>query len=92
MPAGSHLRVYIDMTDPCFDKMFLASEPDTCINRLADRGHSFLILTAARVVLLHRHEDVVNIDFHLLDKLDFKRNIVCDVLFFGFAFFTIFIV
>ena len=80
------------MADPSFDKMFLASESNTCINRLANRGQNFLILTAARVVLLHRHEDVVNIDFHLLDKLDFKRNIVCDVLFLGFAFFAIFIV
>ena len=75
-----------------FNEFFLTAELNACINRFPDRSKNFFVLTVAIMILLNQHQYVVNIDFHLLDKFDFKFNIVCNIFFFGIAFSTVLIV
>lgn len=57
----------------------LATKLGACVDCLAYCDENFLILTMGIVVLGYKHKDVVNIDFDLLDKLDFKYNIINNI-------------
>ena len=55
------------------------------IDRPADGNQDFFIFAVAVMIFFNQHQDVVYIDFYLLNQLDFKFNIVPDILFFGIA-------
>ena len=44
------------------------------------------------MIFFNQHQDVVDIDLHLLDKLNFKFNIIRDIFFFSFIFSTVLII
>lgn len=49
-------------------------------------GFPSLLQSPSFEVGLHQHQDVINIDFNLLDKFDFKNHIVADGFPFRFGF------
>lgn len=59
-----------------------AAQLDAGVNRFIGGGEDF-IGTVGIVTLVNKHEGVIYVDFDLLDKLNFKYNIIVDVLFFG---------
>ena len=80
------------MADKCFDELFLAAKLHTCIYRLADGGKDFFIFTVAVVIFFNQHQYVVDIDFHLLNQLDFKFDIVRNIFLFCIALFAVLVV
>src|SRR5690606_28255457 len=69
----------IDSGDKRLYQLFFASKLRTCINCLLDGDQNFFILTMSIMILFHQHEDVVNVNFNLLNKLNFKYDIVNDI-------------
>ena len=53
------------------------------IHGFLNRNEHFFIIAVGIVILLDENENVVNIDFNLLDEFNFKNNVVGDVLFFA---------
>ena len=79
-PVGEYIIIIIDVSDKRLDQILLASQLRARINSAADIDNNLLVFAVAVLVLLDEHEDIVDVDFDLLDQLDLKHNIVCDVL------------
>ena len=91
-PIINDLRIDIDLTDKCFDEFFLTAQLHTRIDRLADRSEYFFVLAVAIVIFFDQHQYVVDVDFYLLNQLDFEFDIVCNIFLFCIAFFAVLVV
>ena len=71
-----------------FNEVFLVAQAGTGVHGPCDAGADFRTFfgTLLLEVGLHQHQDVVNIDFNLFDKFDFKNHIVVDGFPFRFGF------
>ena len=77
-PVVIYLSSRIDGRNKVFNQVFLAAQLHTGIHGLADVNKDFFILAVAIVILGNQHKDIVNIDFHLTDKLHLENYIVID--------------
>lgn len=69
----------VHVSDEGLDQLFLAAQLGTGVNRAANIDDDLLILAVAVLVLLDEHEDIVDVDLDLLDQLDLKDDILCDI-------------
>ena len=75
--------IRIDGRNEPVDQLFLAAQLGTRPNDTVNHADDALIRAVRRVVLLHEHEDVVDVNVHLTDELQLEHDIVVDVLLLG---------
>ena len=80
-----HIIHVIDTGDKCLNELLLAPQFGAGIHRLLDGNKDFLIITVGIVVLLYQHQDIINVDLDLADQLNFKDDIIGNVLFLAFC-------
>ena len=81
LPIAVNIRCGVDRTNKAVDQVLFAAQLDAGVNRPVDGSHDAFILAVRLVVLHDEHQNVVNVDLHLPDELDFKGNIIVDVFF-----------
>ena len=82
-PFKQHVRCIVDACDEGFNQRLLAAQFWAGIHGFLNRNEHFFIIAVGIVILLDENENVVNIDFNLLDEFNFKNNVVGDILFFA---------
>ena len=73
-------RVGCHLVDELLDELLLVAKVGTRLDALDDLDDNLLVGAVALVVLVDEHEDVGDIDLHLLDELDLELDVVVDVL------------
>src|SRR5699024_350006 len=63
------------------DLFFLGAQLQTGTDGLINGHQNFLILAVVLSILLHQHQNVVNVDLHLLDQFHLKNNIIHNTVF-----------
>lgn len=79
-PVLHHLGIRIDGREEAVDQLLLAPELGARSDGAVDRADDALIRAVRRVVLLHEHENIVDVNVHLTDELQLEHDIVVDVL------------
>ena len=73
------------LVDEVLDEVPLVAQARAGVDRAADLGADLLVVAVAMLVavLLHEHQDVVDVDLDLLDELDLEDDVVDDRLLLG---------
>ena len=69
----------ICVSDEGLDQLLLAAQLGAGVNRAADIDDNLFIFAIAVFVLLDEHEDIIDVDLDLLDQLDLKDDVLCDI-------------
>lgn len=85
MPLSHHIVHIVNSRNKCFDQLLLTAKFRASIHRFLDGNKNLFVLTVRIVVLFHKHQDVIDVNLNLANKLHLKDNIVRDVLFFSFV-------
>ena len=80
VPLGHHVVHLVDTRDKVFDQLLFAAQLGAGIHGTADGNEHFLVVAVGIVVLLHQHEDVIDVDLDLADEFHLKDDVVGDVL------------
>ena len=80
VPLGHHIIHIVDARNKVFDQALFAAQFGAGIHSAADGDEHFLVVAVGIVVLLHQHEDVIDVDLDLADEFHFKDDVVGDVL------------
>ena len=70
----------ICVSDEGLDQLLLAAQLGAGVYRATDIDDDLFILAVSVLVLLDEHEDIIDVDLDLLDQLDFKDDILGDIL------------
>ena len=81
VPLGHHIIHIIDTGNKGLDELLLAPQFGAGIHRLLYGDQDLLVITVGIVVLLHQHQDIVDIDLDLADQLDLKDDVIRNILF-----------
>ena len=84
-PLQQYVRHVIDALNEGFNQCFLAAQLRAGIHGFLNGDQHFFIVAMGIMVFFNQHQDIVDIDLYLLYQLNFKDNIVCDVLFVAFG-------
>ena len=79
MPLIHDIIHIIDSCNKSFNELFLTAQLWTRINRLIDGYQHFLVFAVCIMILLYKHEDIININFYLPDQFNFKYHIICNI-------------
>ena len=79
MPLIHNIVHIIDSCNKGFNKLFLAAQLRAGINRFIDGYQHFLIFTVGIMILLYKHQNIINVDFYLPDQFNFKHHIICNI-------------
>ena len=88
-PITVNIRCGVDRTNKAVDQVLFAAQLDAGVNRPADGSQDAFVLAVRFMVLHDQHQNVVNVDLHLPDKLDLEGNIVVDVFFVPIRFWAV---
>lgn len=71
--------------DEGLDEVPLVTQRRAGVDRPGDLGADLFVVAVAVLVpvLLHQHEDVIDVDFHLFDEFDLEENVVVDYFLLG---------
>ena len=61
-----------------FDQILLVAQFQAGIDRFGDGDHNLLILHLAVTVFADQQQDVIDVDFDLLDQFHFKDDVIVD--------------
>ncbi len=79
MPFAHHVLHLVDAVDEALDQVLFAAHFGRRVHGLLDVHQHGLIGAVAVVVLLHQHQDVVDVDLDLPYQLRFEHDVVHDV-------------
>ena len=79
MPLIHNIIHIIDSRYKGFNELFLAAQFRTGVNCLVDGYQYFFILTMGIMILLHKHQNIINIDFYLTNQFNLKYHIICNI-------------
>ena len=85
VPLGHHIIHIVDARNKVLDQALFAAQFGAGIHGAADGNEHFFVVAMGIVVLLHQHEDVIDVDLDLADKFHLKDDVVGDVLFVALA-------
>ena len=89
LPIAVNIRCGVDRTNKAVDQVLFAAQLDAGVNRPADGSQDAFVLAVRFMVLHDKHQNVVDVDLHLPDELNFERNIVVDILFVPIRFWAV---
>lgn len=81
LPITVNIRCSVDGVDKAVDQIFFAAQLDAGIDRPINGSQDAFVFAVRFMVLHDEHQNVVDVDLHLPDKLDLERNIIVDVFF-----------
>ena len=79
IPLTHYILYIIDTGNEGFYQLLLATKFWAGIYGLTDCNKNLFIFAVVIVVLFHQHQDVIDVDFYLLNQFDFKDDIINDV-------------
>ena len=79
-PVLHYPRIRIDGRNESVDQLLLAPELGARSDGAVNCADDALIRAVRRVILLHEHENVVDVNVHLTDELQLEHDIVVDIL------------
>ena len=79
-PVLHHLGIRIDGREETVNQLFLAPKLGARSDGAVNRANDALIRAVRRVILLHEHEDVVDVNIYLPNQFQLKHDIVVDIL------------
>ena len=80
VPLGHHVVHLVDARNKVFDQLLFAAQFGAGVHGAADGDEHFLVVAVGIVVLLHQHEDVIDVDLDLADEFHLKDDVVGDIL------------
>ncbi|MNR21607.1 hypothetical protein D3C85_1385180 [compost metagenome] len=82
LPLNVHLGLGIDRLHELNDEILLVAQAGAGVDDAFDGGADFLVFPRALFlqVLLDQQQDVIDVDFHLLDELDLENHVIVDRL------------
>ena len=89
LPVAVNIRCGVDRTNKAVDQVLFAAQLDAGVNRPVDGSKDAFILAVRFMVLHDQHQDIINVDLHLPDELDFKGNIIVGVFFVPIRFWAV---
>lgn len=80
LPLSIHLALGGHGVHELLDEVLLVAQARAGIDRALDIGADLLVLARAFLlqVLLHQHQDVIDVDLDLFDQLDLEHHVVVD--------------
>ena len=79
MPFSCDVIHIVDARDKSFDQFPFAAKLWAGINGFSDGDKHLFILAVGVMILLYKHQDIIYVDFNLLDKFHFKNNIINNI-------------
>lgn len=80
VPLGHYIIHIVDARNKVFDQLLFAAQFGAGVHGAADGDEHFLVVTVGIVVLLHQHEDVIDVDLDLADEFHLKDDVVGNIL------------
>ena len=81
LPVCAYISTGVDSLQEPLDQFFFGAQLQTGTDGLINGHQNFLILAVVLSILLHQHQNVVNVDLHLPDQFHLKNNIIHDTVF-----------